>query len=64
MFLHKHRPLPCAHVTAGSCVSTSQATILAGGSARVTFPRLTKKGSYTFRVVVGAAFKPLVVNVR
>lgn len=49
----------------GRWVSTSQATILADGTALVTFPKLTKKGSYKFRVVVdGTATKPLVVKVR
>jgi hypothetical protein len=45
--------------------STSTSTILADGTAMVTFPRLTKKGTYHFRVVVdGTATKPMVVKVR
>jgi len=45
--------------------STSTSTILADGTAMVTFPKLTKKGTYRFRVVVdGTATKPLVVKVR
>lgn len=49
----------------GTWVPTSEATILANGTAKVTFPKLTKKGTYKFRVVVDrTATKPLVVKVR
>ena len=39
--------------------------VRADGTAKVRFPRLTKRGTYKFRVVVaGRASKTLVVKVR
>lgn len=49
----------------GTWTSSSTATIRSDGTAKVTYPRLTKRGTYKFRVVVdGVATKPLTVKVR
>jgi hypothetical protein len=49
----------------GTWVQISEATILPDGIATATYPRLTKRGSYRFRLVVdGVTTRPLVVKVR
>jgi hypothetical protein len=52
-------------LTKGGWTVSSAAAIREDGTAKVTFPRLSKRGTYQFRVVIdGAATKPLKVRVR
>lgn len=52
-------------LTRGSWTTTRTVPIAADGSAKVTFPRLAKRGTYKFRVVVdGVASKTLRIRVR
>ena len=49
----------------GAWKASSTSAIRADGTAKVTFPRLAKRGTYKFRVVVdGVVTKPLTVKVR
>ena len=52
-------------LTKGGWKASSTATIREDGTAKVTFPRLGKRGTYAFRAVVdGAATRVLKVRVR